>query len=70
VPVGLFVLLMIYSGLTMSPQKSALYDKQRRIEQECDKMMSDAALGSQRQMTRAICDRMKGEVEAEIRSSR
>lgn len=58
VPVGVFVLMLVI-GASMSPEKTAQYDKAARIEAACDKMMADSALGDERRMTRTICDNMK-----------
>lgn len=65
-PVGIFVLMMVYFAITTSPQKAALMDKRDRIEEACEKMMSDSALGTERRTTRAMCDQMKADVQREI----
>lgn len=62
--VGLFILMMII-GSNVSPEKAALYQKEDRINETCDKMMSDSAPGSDRRMTRQVCDDMKARVQAE-----
>lgn len=58
IPVVLFIAMMIL-GSTVSDKKAAQYGKEAAIERECEKMMSDSALGNERRMTRQICDQMK-----------
>ncbi len=65
VPIGLF-LLMLVIGANVSPQKATQWEKEKRADAMCDQLMSDSALGDERRMTRAICDRVK----ADIRSQR
>jgi hypothetical protein len=62
---GIFILMMIYGAVTMTPEKSAWYDKKDRAEKMCDQMIGDSALGSERRMTRDICDKLKAQIEAE-----
>ena len=57
--------LMMVVGSNMSPEESARRDRAAAADSECDKMMSDAALGAERRMTREICDRLKASIEAE-----
>lgn len=56
--VGLFVLLGVI-GMNMDPATSARYDRQAAVDEACEKMMSDAALGNERRMTRQMCDELK-----------
>lgn len=65
---GGFIAIMVFGMLTMSPERSALYEQEQRIKTACGEMMSDSALGNERRMTRAICDQMKSELEAKKRS--
>lgn len=48
------VVLMAVIGMNMSPEKQRAYEAQRQGEAMCDKMMSDAALGSERRTTREL----------------
>lgn len=52
---GLFAIFMAI-GAASSNSSS---DKRSRINEECDKMMADAAPGDEKRRTRAICDQMK-----------
>ncbi len=66
---AVFGLLLIF-GMTMSPEKSRLYDKQAQAEKMCDNMMSDSSLGTERRMTRDICDKLKAQIAEEIRRTK
>jgi hypothetical protein len=66
---GGFILLMVF-GLSMSPERSALYDQERRVKEACEQMLSDSALGTERRMTRAMCDKMKADIEAKKRTTK
>ncbi|QRR09744.1 hypothetical protein FPJ27_26305 [Burkholderia sp. MS455] len=64
-----FVTMLIVVGATMSPERSAAYDQQARVEAACDQMIADSALGSERRMTRHMCDLMKEKAAEDIRKS-
>lgn len=55
-PVAGLILLMAIGA--MLPPPSPEEQKQAAVQRECDKMMSDAAPGPDRQMTRQMCERM------------
>ena len=63
---GLFVLMLII-GANVSPEKARAYAAQDQADTMCDKMMSDAALGAERRMTREMCDRLKDEMAKRVR---
>ena len=56
--IGLFVLLGVI-GMRSDPAGQARHDRQAAVDEACDKMMSDAALGNERRMTRQMCDELK-----------
>jgi hypothetical protein len=58
VVVGLFLFVALLGSCT-SPSQRAAYDKADRINEACDKMMADAALGAERRNVRQACDNMK-----------
>ena len=62
VPVGLFVLFIVI-GLAggWNTQAGSYSSKAARIDAECEKMLSDSVPGTQRQMTRQVCDKMKAD---------
>lgn len=60
--IGLFVIMLIIGAMTPE-EKRRQYEHEATVERECDKMMADSALGSERRMTREICDRMKADLK-------
>ncbi|MDN7489636.1 MULTISPECIES: hypothetical protein [Burkholderia] len=64
-----FLTVLLIVGATMSPERSAAYDQQARVEAACDQMIADSALGSERRMTRQMCDLMKEKAAEDIRKS-
>lgn len=60
--VGLFVAMLILGALV---RPDPAREKLSRIEEACDQMMSDAALGNERRMTRRMCDDMKAQAKIE-----
>jgi hypothetical protein len=69
VAVVLVVGLLIF-GANMSQEQKNAYAKQDRVEAECDKMMSDSALGDERRITRSMCDGMKALVAQDVRNAK
>jgi len=67
--VGLFVLMLVI-GANTSPEKARAYGAQKNVDDVCDKMMSDAALGAERRMTRQMCDKMKEDATKRVRESK
>ena len=53
------LVLMFAVASTVSPERSAQLEKGRRIDAACEQMLADSALGSERRMTRQVCDQMK-----------
>jgi uncharacterized membrane protein YvbJ len=66
---GLFVVLL-YFGARMSKEEAAAYSHRDAVEAECKKMMSDAALGAQRQLTRQLCDEMQRKAQLDLDRAR
>ena len=66
--ISLFVIMLII-GANVSPEKSKAYAARDNAEAMCDKMMSDAALGTERRMTRDICDKLKAEMDRRVREA-
>lgn len=49
------IVLLLAAGLSVTPEQERKYNAQRELERVCDEMMSDSALGSERRMTRQMC---------------
>jgi hypothetical protein len=62
--VGLF-LLMLAIGASISPEESKRMAKEKHLEEICDKAMADSALGSERRMTRQVCESAKEQLKSE-----
>ena len=60
---------MLIIGANVSPEKSRAYAARDNAEAMCDKMMSDAALGTERRMTREMCDKLKAEMDRRVREA-
>ena len=63
---GLFVLMLVI-GANLSPENARAYAAQNEADTMCEKMMSDAALGAERRMTREMCDKLKEEMARRVR---
>lgn len=64
------VVLMWAIGANMSDEKSAAYDKQSNVNDFCDKAMQDAAPGSDKRMTRQLCEDLKAKAKADIKAAK
>jgi type II secretory pathway pseudopilin PulG len=68
---GIIILVLVglvtVINLSMSSEKSALYDQLHEAERICGTAMDDAALGGERRRTREICDRLITSIKAEIK---
>lgn len=58
VPVGLFVAMMIIGSL-VPKETSDRWAKEKAIDEACERMIGDSALGYERRMTRQMCDEMR-----------
>ena len=54
-----FIFIMIVGTALRTPESDARMATQQGIDDLCDKMMSDAALGNERRNTREMCDALK-----------
>lgn len=53
------IMFTIVSSYAPSPGARASQDHRENIDEMCEKMMSDSALGNERRMTRQMCDDLK-----------
>lgn len=65
IPIALLVVFLGFGALTMTPEKAAFYDKERAIKEACSNLTADSAPGTERRMTREMCNQMKAQLEAE-----
>ena len=66
---GLVVVVMIATHKD-NPALDAAHAFSDNIDEQCDKMMSDAALGNERRLTRQMCDGLKAEAERRLHDAR
>lgn len=65
IPIAFLVVFLGFGALTMTPEKAAFYDKERAIKEACSNLTADSAPGTERRMTREMCNQMKDQLEAE-----
>lgn len=56
-------LLMLVIGASVSPEKAAQYQHEAAVEDFCKKAMEDAAPGSEKRTTRAMCEEMNRQMK-------
>lgn len=61
---GLFVLMLII-GANVSDEQAAQWARENEADRICDQLMADSALGSERRMTRRMCEELKAKIAAE-----
>jgi hypothetical protein len=60
-------LLVFALAASVSPEEAKIYAKEAAVDEACDQMMADSALGAERRMSRQMCDGMKARLKDELR---
>ena len=60
------VAFIAYKAAMTSPERASALVRRDAAEKMCDEMTSDSALGSERRMTRDICNKLKAGIDNDV----